>query len=151
VTAAITSRFDDTAPEAEIARDLAKRAVLVAPVLVLAGGLGWGIDGALSAAYAVAIVIVNFLLSAAMLTYAGRISVGFVMGAAMFGYILRLGLVAAAVLLVKDLAWVELVPLGLALVITHLGLLFWETRYVSASLAYPALKPGVGGSSNSKE
>ena len=25
--------------------------------------------------------------------------------------------------------------------ITHLGLLFWETRYVSATLAYPGLKP----------
>jgi hypothetical protein len=28
------------------------------------------------------------------------------------------------------------------LLVTHLGLLFWELRYVSASLAFPALKPG---------
>ena len=25
--------------------------------------------------------------------------------------------------------------------VTHLGLLFWETRYVSVTLAYPGLKP----------
>ena len=27
------------------------------------------------------------------------------------------------------------------MIVTHLGLLFWETRYVSASLAFPGLKP----------
>jgi hypothetical protein len=148
---AMTQRFDETAPEAEIARDIARRGLMVAPVLVAAGAIGWGVDGALSAAYGVGIVVANFLISAAMLTWAGRISVALVMGAAMFGYLVRLGLVAAAVLVVKDMAWVELVPLGLTLIITHLGLLFWETRYVSASLAYPGLKPGVGRASTTKE
>ncbi len=37
--------------------------------------------------------------------------------------------------------WVSWIPLAFTLVITHLGLLIWETRYVSASLAYPGLKP----------
>ena len=32
-------------------------------------------------------------------------------------------------------------PLGATLVVSHLGLLLWETRYVSASLAFPGLKP----------
>ena len=27
------------------------------------------------------------------------------------------------------------------MLVTHLGLLFWELRYVSASLAFPGLKP----------
>lgn len=144
-------RFDDSAPEAEIARDLARRGLWFLPVLVAVGTLGWGVDGGLSAGYGVLLVIVNFLLSAAMLTWAGRISMSFVMGAALFGFLLRLGLIAAAVLLVKDMAWVEIVPLGLTLVITHLGLLFWETRYVSASLAYPALKPNASGPTTTKE
>ena len=30
------------------------------------------------------------------------------------------------------------------LFVTQVGLLMWETRYVSASLAYPALKPPAG-------
>jgi len=145
------TRFDDSAPEQEIALDLAKRGVWVAPVLVAVGGAIWGVDGALSAAFAVGLVIANFLLSAAMLAWAGRISVGFVLGAAMFGYLFRLGLITVAVLLVKDLAWVELVPLGLTLIVTHLGLLLWETKYVSASLAHPGLKPGAAPTLSTKE
>jgi hypothetical protein len=31
--------------------------------------------------------------------------------------------------------------IGLTLVATHLGLLFWELRFISASLAFPGLKP----------
>jgi hypothetical protein len=31
--------------------------------------------------------------------------------------------------------------LGITVIVTHLGLLFWELRYVSASLAFPGLKP----------
>ncbi|MEY4147330.1 MAG: hypothetical protein RL278_886, partial [Actinomycetota bacterium] len=35
----------------------------------------------------------------------------------------------------------ELVPLCMTIVITHVGLLFWEMRYISLSLAFPGLKP----------
>ena len=52
-----------------------------------------------------------------------------------------MGIVAFAVFAVKDQSWVELPLLGFSLVLTHLGLLFWETRYVSVSLAFPGLKP----------
>ena len=54
------------------------------------------------------------------------------MGAALFGYLIRLALIFLAVWLVKDAAWVELVPLGITIIVTHLGLLFWEMKYVSA-------------------
>lgn len=142
---AATARFEGTeAPEQELARDIARRALPVAPVLVLVGAIFWGLDGALSAAYGVALVVANFLLAAALLTWAGRISLGMLMGAALGGYILRLGLLTAAVVLVKDAGWVEMLPLGLTIVVTHLGLLVWETRYVSASLAFPGLKPKKG-------
>ena len=53
-----------------------------------------------------------------------------------------MGLVTAVLLLVKDEPWIDLVALGVTVLVTHLGLLFWELRYVSASLAFPALKPG---------
>ena len=137
-------RLEGPAPEQQLARDLARRAVPVAPVLVLVGALGWGLGGALSAGYGVVLVVVNFLLAAALITWAGRISLGFLMGAVLGGYILRLGLLAAAVLVVRDAGWLEPVPLGLTVVVTHLGLLVWETRYVSASLAFPVLKPRKG-------
>lgn len=141
MTAPIVTRLDGPSPEREIAHDLVRRALPVAPVLLLLSGAIWGLAGVASTGYGIAIVLVNFLLSAALLAWTARISLGLMMATALFGYLLRLGLIFLAVLLVKDAGWVELVPLGLTIVVTHLGLLFWETRYVSASLAFPALKP----------
>jgi hypothetical protein len=108
---------------------------------VLAATAVWGFDGAASAAYAVAVVLANLGLAAWMLSTAARISYALLMGAALFGFLLRLGLVSAAVLLVKDAGWVEPVALGITLVVAHLGLLVWELRYVSFSLAHPGLRP----------
>jgi cytochrome c oxidase assembly protein subunit 15 len=56
-------------------------------------------------------------------------------------FLVSIGLITAAVVLVRDAGWVELVPLGFTIILAHLGLLVWETRYVSASLAFPGLKP----------
>ena len=56
---------------------------------------------------------------------------------------MRIGLLFLIVLLLQDLDWIHLTSLGLTLVVTHLGLLFWELRYVSASLAHPGLKPAT--------
>ena len=136
-----TAAIDGPAPEAILAKDLARRALLVAPAFLLAGFLGWGIDGALSTGYGLLLVVGNFAIAAALLVWAAPISLGAFMGAALFGYLLRLGLIFGAVVLVKDAGWVELWPLGLTIITTHLGLLAWEARSVSLSLAYPALKP----------
>jgi hypothetical protein len=91
-------------------------------------------------------VVANFLVSAAMLAWTAKISISLMMGTALFGYLMRLGLIFLAVWVVRDASWVELVPLGLTIVVTHLGLLFWEMRYVSATLAFPGLKPATKGS-----
>ncbi len=141
VTTAMTTRDLGPAPEPVLALDIAKRAALLAPFAVLVCAAIWGADGAASAGYATALVLANLLLAAWMLSTAAKISYALLMGAALFGFLLRLGLVSAAVLLVKDAAWVEPLALGLTLVVAHLGLLFWELRYVSISLAHPGLKP----------
>lgn len=138
---AMTVRDTGPAPERQVARDLAKRGLLVLPALLLVGYLGWGASGAASVGYAVLLVVANFLVAAALLGWAARISLGLLMGVSLFGFVLRLGAISAAVLLVSDQAWVEPAPLGITLVVTHLGLLFWETKFVSASLAFPGLKP----------
>jgi hypothetical protein len=52
-----------------------------------------------------------------------------------------MGLVTAVLFAVRDAAWVDMVALGICVLVTHLGLLFWELRYVSLSLAFPGLKP----------
>jgi hypothetical protein len=136
-----TGHVDGPAPEAVLVRDIIRKGLIAAPALILVFGLVWGVDGALSTAYGIAIVLANFALAAVLLAWTARISLALMMGAALFGYLLRLGLIFLAVWLVKDASWVELVPLGVTIVVTHLGLLLWEMRYVSASLAFPALKP----------
>lgn len=132
------------AVEQQVAFDMVRRALPVAPLLMGACALGWGLDGALSSGFAIALVLANLALSAVLLATAAKLGLAVLMAAALGGYVVRLALVTAAVLLVKDLAWVAMVPLGLTIIVTHLGLLFWETRHVSLSLAYPGLKPGRG-------
>jgi hypothetical protein len=82
------------------------------------------------------------VLAALSLSWAARRSLTLVMAVALGGFAVRMGLVTVVLLLVKDKSWIDLTALGVTVLVTHLGLLFWELRYVSASLAFPALKPG---------
>jgi hypothetical protein len=131
----------EEAPELEVARDLARRALWLAPPVLVAGALGWGWGGAASSGVALVLVAVNFLLAAYAMARAARISLPVLMVTVMASYVLRLGLIVAATLVVAQAGWFRAVPFGVALISAHLVLLVWETRYVSASLAFPALRP----------
>lgn len=137
----LTTRFDGPAPEAEVTRDMLKRGVWGAPVLVAVCAAIWGGAGALSSLYAIALVLCNFALSAGIVSWTARISVGLMMGAVLFGYLIRLGLIFLAVFAVHEAGWVSLPALGTSIIVTHLGLLVWELKYVAISLAHPGLKP----------
>lgn len=134
-------RDDGPAPEAQIGRDLARRGAVTAPVFIAFWWLVAGSSGAWSAAYGLALVLGNFVFAAAVLTVAARISYAVLLGAMLFGYLVRLALVSLAIYLVRDAAWVDLIALGITVVVAHVGLLFWEMRYISASLAFPGLRP----------
>ena len=131
------------APEVTVSRDIIKRGLLVAPAVMVIGGIIWGVNGAWSAGLGLAIVLVNFGLAAALIAWAAPISLALMMGVSLFGYLVRLGLIALAVFLVRDLDWVSLPALGITIIVSHLGLLFWEMRFIAASLAFPGLRPGV--------
>jgi len=137
----LAMRDTGPSPEAEITRDIVKRGLIAAPVLIGASWLIWGDAGAWSSAYGLGLVLCNFMIAAGLVATTARISYALMMAATLFGYVLRLGIVALAVMLVRNEHWVDLVALGLTLVVTHLGLLFWEMRYVSATLAFPGLRP----------
>lgn len=128
--------------ERELAFDMARRGLLAAPLIVAAAALVWGGDGAWSALVAVGVVLVNLVLAAVSLSWAARRSLTLLMATAFAGFAVRMGLVTVVILLVRHQPWVDLVALGVTVLVTHLGLLFWELRYVSASLAFPGLKPG---------
>ena len=138
---AFVTRVEGPSPEMEVSRDIVRRGLIITPVYLALCGVIWGLNGVWSSAYAIAIVLVNFLLAALTISLTIRISLGLMMGAVLFGFLARLGLIFLAVMLVKDAGWVEIVAMGITLIVTHLGLLFWEMRYVAASLAFPGLKP----------
>ena len=129
------------APEVSVSRDMIRRGLVVAPLLVAVCGFIWGMRGVWSSAYGIALVLVNFALAATFVAVTARISLGLMMGAVLFGYLVRLGLIFLAVLLVKDAGWISLPALGATIIVTHLGLLVWEMKYVAISLAHPGLKP----------
>lgn len=139
--APFTTRLEGPAPEVGVSRDMVRRGLLVAPVLVAVCGVIWGVNGAWSSAFAIALVLVNFGLAAAFIAVTARISLSLMMAAILFGYLIRLGLIFLAVFLVRDAGWISLPALGTSIIVTHLGLLFWEMKYVAISLAHPGLKP----------
>jgi hypothetical protein len=127
--------------ERDIAFDLVKHGLLLAPVVVLVAGLVSGWDGTASAAIAFAIVCLNFTLAAVSVGWAAKISPVMVGGVALGGYVVRLGLILVALVLLRHVSWIVLPWLGFTLVGAHLVLLAWETKYVSLQLAAPGLRP----------
>ncbi|MEI2640108.1 MAG: ATP synthase subunit I [Microthrixaceae bacterium] len=134
-------RVEGPSPAMAIATDLVKRSIWVIPVAAMISVAFWGLSGVASTMYAIGIVIINFLFSAYLLAVTGRINAALMGGAALFGFLMRLALIFAAVILVRDASWMSFVPFGITLILTHLVLLFWELRYVSSALAFPGLKP----------
>ncbi len=132
-----------TSPEVEreLAFDMVKRGAWAAPMIVLLATVIWGTRGTASAAVAIALVGVNLVLAALGLSWAAKISLTAIMAMSLGGFAVRMGLVCGVLLAVRHASWINLTALGITVLVTHLGLLFWELRYVSASLAFPGLKP----------
>ncbi|MEO6120734.1 MAG: ATP synthase subunit I [Acidimicrobiales bacterium] len=127
--------------EREVVADMARRGLPLCGLLIVAGAVGWGAAGAVSAAAAVALVLVNFVAAAALLGWAAGVSSQALMGAALGGFVLRLGLLVVAITVLKGQSFVAWPPLAISLLVSHLGLLLWELRHVSATLAYPGVRP----------
>jgi hypothetical protein len=127
--------------ESQVAADLARRAAIVAPVVVVALGLARGADGAASAIVALLLVAANFLLAARLIGWAAGKSIGVVYGTVMGGYVLRLGALLGIVVGLERVPWIDIPVLVITIAVAHLALLVWEMRYVSLSLAAPGLKP----------
>jgi hypothetical protein len=133
----------DPAPPVErrLATDLARHGLMVAPAIVLVAGLVRGVDGAASAALALGVVVLNFFAAAAMLEWGARRGGNTLFAVALGGFLLRMVSILVVMLVADALfGWVDVVVLGVTLFATHLGLLFWELRSVSLSLAAPGLQ-----------
>lgn len=130
--------------ESRIAVDLAKKASLAGPVVVVGLGSWRGGDAALGAALALAIVIVNFLASAAILGWTARRAPHLLTGVALMSFLGRLILITAIGVGIKALDIVDWPVFCFTLLAWYFVLLFWELRSISLSLASPGLKPKPG-------
>ena len=115
-----------------------RRAVLpgVAALLV-ATVLGWlfgGPGAAASAAIGIAIVWLNFAAHGLSLAWASTISPAAVMGTALGGFMLRLGVIVAAMFALDTLAWFSPLAFGLAVMPATGLLLGYEARLATAGL-----------------
>ncbi len=133
----------DTTPaiERDIAVDMVKRGLLVSPLVVLVVGLFRGWEGAASAAIALGIVFANFLAAAFIVSWAARVSPTAAGAAALVGYVVRLAVIVLALFVFHNVSWIDFTTLGITLVAAHLGLLTWEAKHITLSLAAPGLKP----------
>ena len=117
--------------EVVLARHTVKRTVVVGPILVAAFWAFRGVDGALASLIGVLIVSGYFVLNGFMLAVAARISLGAYHAAALFGFFLRLGLIAVTMIGVAALIEVDRPALGITVVVAFLALVAWEAVAVA--------------------
>ncbi len=117
-TLGVNQRLEGPSPAASVAMDMVKRGLPLLPVGMILGAIFAELAGALSVAFGMVLVFVNFALSAALLSWASKISFAVVAVVALGGYVMRLGLIFLAVWLVKDMSWVAMVPLGVTIIVT---------------------------------
>ncbi len=119
------------AVESVLARNTAKRAVWVAPVLMIVFGLISGWLGVWSSALGSAVVVVNFLLAGAILSISAKVSLSVYHAAALFGFFLRLALIVFSMLLIASVVDIDRPAFGITAVVAYLVLLSWEAVAVS--------------------
>ena len=130
--------------ERDIAADLAKKAAIVTPIVVIGLGIWRGPDAALGAFLALALIVANFFASAAILGWTAKHAPHALAGVAMLSFLGRLVIITIIGAGIKQLDIVDFPVFAITLVVSYLALLFWEMRSISLTLAYPGLKPKPG-------
>ena len=118
--------------ESRIAKDIARHALWVAPVAILALGLWKGVGGALGVALALVVVLANFLITGALLGWAARISPAMIMAVSLgCGLATLRALYVVTPAHVKGAASKELTPAGT------------RTTWEAWPTAYSAYEPSI--------
>ena len=117
---------DERPIEAIISKHIAKRGLVVAPILALVFGLLQGWPGAVAALVGVAVVVANFLLGGFIMSRAARVSMNMYHAAALFGFLIRLGLITVSMLIIANVTDLDRMAMGISVVVSYLVLLSWE-------------------------
>jgi hypothetical protein len=117
--------------EAILSWHTVRRVVWVAPPLVAVFWLARGLGGGIAAAVGIAIVAGNFLLAGLALSKSARISLALYHAAALFGFLVRLGLIMLVMLLIAQTTEIDKLAMGVSAVVSYLVLLSWEAVAVA--------------------
>ncbi len=119
------------AVEAKLAWHTVRRAIFVGPPLVAVFWVLEGGRGAWASALGVVLIAANFLASGWLLSVSTRISLAFYHAAALFGFVLRLGLLTLTVLVVARYTDLDRIAFGVSAVVAYLVLITWEAVMVA--------------------
>ncbi len=120
-----------TPVETVIARHTVARVLWVGPLIIGLFTVLRGVDGLIGSAVGVTAVAANFLFAGLMLSFALRISLAMYQAAALFGFLLRMGLLMGTMLLVVGLFDVDRVAFGISVVVAYIVLLILESVAVA--------------------
>ena len=121
-------------PERELIRRISPFAFPAAGVAFGIGALISGADAGWSAAIAIGVVYLNFAANAWSLAWAATISPVIVYAVGLGGFIFRLGIVVAIIMLLRQLDWFSTVAFIAALVPATIALLVVEMKLLSGRL-----------------
>jgi len=119
-------------------RELVRRVLPFVPLVAVAAfGLGYAAGGsgaAWSALIGVAIVTANFVMFALSIAWAASISPTMIAIVALGGYLFRLMIFTAALVVLTKLSWFSPIALALTLVPATLALLIYEAKALSGRM-----------------
>ena len=121
-------------PERELIRRISPFALPVAALAFAAGALIGGASAGWSAAIGIAVVCTNFLAHGASMAWAARISPVMLYAVGLGGFIVRLTVIAIAMLLLQELDWFSVVAFVATLVPATIALLAVEMKLLSGRL-----------------
>lgn len=129
-------------PERVMVRRALVPSALAVAVAALVGLAASGPNAAASAAIGVAIVSLNFAAHGLSLAWASGMSIAAVHAVALGGFVVRLGVIVAAMFALNTMTWFSPLAFGLAVVPATLLLLVYEARLairgLGATLQIPA-------------
>lgn len=120
-----------TEPERELVRRVVPFGPPVVAATLLIGAVAGGWGAGWSAAIGVAIVFANFAIHGWSLSRAARISPAALSAVALGGFVIRLGVIVAMVLLLNRLAFFSPTALAAAVIPTTILLLVYELKLLA--------------------
>jgi len=118
--------------ELQMVYRMARRGAFVGPLVVLGFFIWGGTEAGVSAAFGVGMALLNLFLSARIIGGVAESNQRLLLPAAMFAFMLGLGVLTACAFALQTLEIVTFKITGFVLIGSHLGLVLWE-----AARAYP--------------